>query len=215
MKFVVIFIITLIIGFSGVFTYHYLTYHPNKTIPDLVQSIQKQVFSIDNPPSESLKGEITEMTGNVEWEARTATQASELKIGTLIQQGEFVQTNETGNVSLQFGNAVNVKMDPKTEVNFVQTLPQSFVASIASGSAEFIKTSDSKVSVRSYHLLIRQNDGQMSVGVDTDNGLTNINLIDGSITVAFNDKELNSKVMNYSAPQRITFNDATRSFEPN
>lgn len=212
MKLALIFISTLIVGFSGIFAYHYLTYHPDKGIPDLVQTIQKQVFSIDNPPSESLKGEITQMSGNVEWEPRTATQASELKIGTLIQQGEFVQTNETGSVSLQFGSVVNVKMDPETQVSFVQTLPQSFVMSIASGSAEFIKTTGSQVSVRSYHLLIRQNDGQMSVGVDTDNGLTNINLISGSITVAYNDKELNSKVVEFNTPQRITFNDGLRSF---
>ncbi len=177
------------------------------------EKILEPDFSIAVAPSESIRGNIKQMTGNVFWQSRTATESAFLTSLITLQQGEEIQTKENSSLIVEFPNVINIAILPKTQIDFVQTLPVEFVTSIASGSATFKKLSDIPVSVRSYHLLVKQNSGEVSMSIDTDNGITHLNIISGSVTLAYNDLDLTSHVANFTASQKINFNDATREIE--
>lgn len=152
------------------------------------------------------------MSGDVYRQSRVATQESQIVSPIEIQQGEEIRTTQTGNLSVDFPNIAQIKLSPKTQIDFVQTLPADFVTLVSSGSAEFVKTGDAPVSIRSFHLLVRQDSGDLAISVDTDNSLVNLNILKGSITVAYNDLNLVSKVLTYGEGQKVTFNDLTRNF---
>jgi hypothetical protein len=211
-KYLFIFLLTFLLGILGVIGYGILRKSPGKPIANIIQNATKPTFSIENAPSESIKGLVTQMNGNVFWESRTATEASQIKSAITLQQGEEVQTGENGNVDIQFPKEVSIRIEPKTQIDFVQTLPINFVASIASGSAEFKKLSNVPVTIRTYHLLTKV-DGAMSVNVDETKEIIRIKVISGSITTAFNDRNLDSHVANFNSPREIIFNDLTRRFE--
>lgn len=212
-----LFIVFLLVGILAIIGYTLFRKSPGKPINNIIQTVTKPSFSIENAPSEAIKGTVTRMSGQVFWEARTATEAAEVNNLVNLQQGEQIQTGETGSMDIVFPNAIQIKAEPKTQIDFVQTLPVNFVASIASGSAEFKKVSTIPVTIRALHLLVKVNStqeaGDLSIGIDEEKGLVNLNIISGSITVAFNDLNLVSKEVNFTSGQRVTFNDLTRSFE--
>ena len=213
MKYLFVFLLTFLLGILGVVSYGILKKSPGKPIQNIIQTVTKPEFTIDKAPSESVNGNILSITGNVNWEDRTATESSPITSPSpTIQQGEEIDTLDTGQVSVEFPNAINITVAPKTQIDFVQTLPASFVASIASGSAEFKKLGSTPVSVRALHLLLKQNNGDTIVSVDNDNSLINLNILAGSIIAAYNDTNLVSHEMEFNAPQQIVFNDLTRTF---
>jgi hypothetical protein len=212
-KFILITIISILIGFIGLTSYELLVTHPNAPIQSLIQTVTKQSFNIANPPSDSVKGKILEMSGEIFWEGRIATTESQLISQIDIQQGESIRTGEQGILSVDFKNQALVKLSSKTKVDFIQTIPSNFVANIASGSAEFKKLSTVPVSIRARHLLINIKSGKISIGVDSESSLVNLSIIEGGITVAYNDLNLVSHLQELDAPQRISFDDDLRSFE--
>jgi len=213
MKKILLFLLFFGIGILGVMGYKLVKKSPGKPIENILQTVTKPVFSVKDAPSEAVKGTILQMTGEVRWESREATEAAQITSPVIVQQGERIQTGENGNLSIEFPKASLISISPKTQIDFIQTLPINFVVDIASGSASFKKLTDYPVSMRALHLLVDQKSGEVSVGVDEENGVVNVNIISGAIMVAFNDVNLVSQVVGFEAPQRISFNDSSRSFE--
>ena len=215
MKHFFIFALFFLVGVLGIITYGILQKNPGKPVTSIIQTVAKPNFDIAVAPSESIRGSIKQMTGDVFWQSRTATESSQIPFdfaqGHGLQQGEEIQTKENGNLTIEFPNVTNVVIAPKTQIDFVQTLPTEFVMSIASGSANFKKLSETPVGIRSYHLLVRQNSGEIGINVDTEKGFTNLNIISGSVTVAYNDLNLDSHVVDFQAGKKVSFNDGTRT----
>src|SRR4051794_20941381 len=102
MKKLFIFLSSIIIGFLLVFIYK--TFSPTKQVETLQkQTEQASHFSIENPPSNSLKGEIATFSGEVQWQSRTATEGAKLDAVRPLQQGENIITKK-GTALLQFPN---------------------------------------------------------------------------------------------------------------
>jgi len=213
MKLILIFIASILIGISSVFIYHITKTHPNEPVKNIIQNVVKPTFSIADAPSEAVKGTITQISGDVLYESRTATVPSGITSPVIVQQGESIQTKDTGSLNLEFPSEAKISIFPKTEIDFIQTLPVDFVVNIASGSAEITKTANVPVSIRTLHLLIRENSGDLSIGINTDKPIVNLNIIKGSITTAYNDLNLVSHIVNFKEGQKVIFNDSTRSFE--
>ena len=53
-----------------------------------IDHYQTTNFSLENAPIDSLRGEITEMAGDIFWQSRTATTPAELTDKITVQQGE-------------------------------------------------------------------------------------------------------------------------------
>lgn len=212
MKNALFFLYVLVIGFILVGVYSKFFVPVGNTPAAIKIPFIGSQFSLENAPSESLKGKITSMTGSVLWMDRVATESSKLAGTEIIQQGEQISTSDNGNIVIQFNESVEIDISPKTQIDIVQTLPNGLVFSQASGSAVFKKQSKLPVSIRVFHLLI-ENGGVVSVSVDKNIMTTTITANLGDSTVAFNDLDNTSNVIKVPQGKKFIFADDTRQGE--
>lgn len=166
-------------------------------------------FSLENAPSESLRGQITAMTGNIDWQGRIATEAARITSPISVQQGENLITEAGASMSLSFPNVCDVNISQKTEVDVIQTLPADLVFSQNSGSAEYVKTGDSPVSVRTLNLLTEVGEDSI-ITINPKKPIISLSVKSGSATVAYNDLKYNSHEVTIIAGHTYTFNSGTR-----
>ena len=114
MKSIFYFLCFFFIGVLGVITYGILQKNPGKPVTSIIQTVTKPNFDIAVAPSESIRGNIKQMTGDVFWQSRTATESSQIPFdwfdsahhksaqGHGLQQGEEIQTKENGNLTIEF-----------------------------------------------------------------------------------------------------------------
>ncbi len=206
MKTAFFFLYALVGGFILVGLYFRFTGVKKPNVEIKIPFIGSQ-FSLENAPSESLKGKIISMSGEVNWLSRVATESSKLANNTQLQQGESVMTGSEGNIKIQFGNAAEINLLPKTQIDIIQTLPDNIVFNQASGSALFKKTANYPLSVRALHLLVET---ENSVTISIDNSIVTLKSDLGNSKAAFNDLNNESQVITVTEGSRYTFNDDTR-----
>lgn len=215
MKKIILFTIPFLITVTAVVGYFKLTQKissisvpnlPSVSFSDLVKFSR---FSLEKAPSQSLVGVITLMIGEVGHEGRLATESAKINSPVPIQQGEGLLTGIDGSLILTFEKAVEINMSDSTSIGIIQTLPTDMVFSQKLGTAEYKKLADIPVSVRSRHLLIK-NDGDITVTVDGLKPIITVLVNSGSATFAYNDKNNISNVLTIEAGKILTFNDDTR-----
>jgi hypothetical protein len=166
-------------------------------------------FSLENAPTESLKGEISTMSGKINWQGRTATEAARILSPITIQQGENLITGENSSLGLTFSDVCSVKLAEKTEVDIVQTLPANIVFSQTGGTSEYIRTGTYPVSVRANKLLTKI-DGDITISFDINKPIITVSVISGNATAAFDDLKYLSHEVIISTGQKYIFNYGTR-----
>jgi len=179
---------------------------PSVSFSDIVKLSR---FSLEKAPSESLVGSISGMTGDVEYESRTATEAAKINSPVQVQQGESISTGADGKLILTFDKAAEVDFFPNTSVGVVQTLPADMVFSQTAGVAEYKKLADIPGTIRSLHLLI-ENDGDVSVSINPLRPIVTVSVASGSATFAYNNINDVSRVLTVESGKKLTFNDGTR-----
>lgn len=210
-----IFSLLFAISFSG--TYFILKYKDSfKEIKGETSSVEESNiktevsnFSLENAPTESLRGKITKLTGDVAWQSRVATEEAKVENLTEVQQGERVVTGTDGSLAISFENAVNISISKNSDLDIVQTLPVNLVFLQNSGIVNYEKTGDSPVSVRSMHL-IAVGSKEINVNVDKEKSLTTIKNVDGELKITFNDLNFNVKEITVTKGKTYVFNDKTR-----
>lgn len=210
-KFVFLFLFSFLVGVLIFVVYGIVRKNPGKSINNIVQTIARPDFSIYNAPSDSVKGTIKSLQGDVFWEPRAATDSAQIYSPISLQQGEGIGTGADGHLEIEFPAQVNIKLENNSRIDFIQTLPTEFVASVASGSAEFIRLGNTPISLDIAHLLVRINSGETDITIDQNKGIVNLNIINGSITTGYNDTGLTSHVNDFNAGQKVMFNDLTRT----
>lgn len=208
MKNIFFFLYALVAGFIMIGLYLRFFNTEKKAVQIKIPFVGSQ-FSLEKAPSQSTKGKITSMSGSVKWLSRVATQSATLNPTTQIQQGEQVSTEESGKLSINFDNKLNIIISPKTQIDIIQTLPDNLVFNQASGSAVYEKTGSYPVSIRSRHILI-ENGGSVSVSVDQSGPIITITSISGNSKLAFNDAEYISTIVDLIEGKVYVFNDDTR-----
>src|SRR5437763_1209366 len=100
-----IFLISMLLGTIFIFV---ILIPPQKNIqtPHNVSALPTSAFSLENAPTKSLRGTIQTLTGEVEWQSRTATTPAALTTIATIQQAERLVTKDTGNVVVAFPASV-------------------------------------------------------------------------------------------------------------
>jgi len=166
-------------------------------------------FSLEDAPSESLRGQITEMKGNVDWQGRTATEAAALSAPITIQQGENLITEAGGSLTLVFQNAATINFSEKTEIDVIQTLPADMVFSQVSGVAGYSKTGSYPVDIRTSALLTELT-GNATVSRNPVKPVVTVSVKSGSAVVAYNDLKYISHEVIVNAGKTFTFNYGTR-----
>lgn len=170
-------------------------------------------FSLDKAPSESIKGTIASLSGNVGWQSRTATETAQITKPQEIQQGEAIETKDNGKMTLQFENVFTSYLSQNTFLNIVQTLPTQFVIDQSKGKTDFEKLGQIPLTIRSYSLLIAINDSDGDVEIETNEkrGIITTSVKKGSITVAYNDsKQETTRVLTIDEGNQYIFNNDTK-----
>ena len=207
LKKLLLFLIFFSLGVALVFVADFMV--SNNTIQKLNPAI-KSKFSIDNPPSDSLKGEISSLSGTVSFQPRSKDYATLINAPVEILQGEDLNTGGNGSATVIFDRIGEISLSENTQISFIQTLPQNFVISQKQGIATFQKTGNIPFSVRGLDLLINLESGRVSVNVDSDNSIITVDVLEGSVSAAFNDTDNLSNVITIESPRRYIFNNNTK-----
>ena len=219
------FVLSVIIGIGLIISYiniasaqktqHYEKVEQSKVTdkPSATQSgtiAVKNNFSLDNAPSESLRGMVGTISGSIEWQSRTATQPATLDSPQQIQQGESLQTGDNGKAIVEFTQCCSIHLFSDTAIDFIQTLPANVVIAQTKGSAEYLVTNTIPVAIRSLHLLINSTNGDVVFTVSKTLPVISVYVKKGTMQASFNDLNYNSTVIPVTAGETFYFNDTTR-----
>lgn len=191
---------------------------PIITIGKKDRSFEPTHFSLEQAPSDSIKGQITSMTGEIWWQSRTATEPAELKKAIEIQQGEILIASESGNLTVEFSPAATVSLFPETQIEIVQTLPLNLVFNQSKGVGQYKSAGVNQLTIRSLNLIVNLADGLLVVDTDEETGQIILGLKTGKAKVAYNSPEFDSKVwelepgdvFSYDANERQGYFNAER-----
>ena len=215
LKYILLFLVLItIITATGIFFVSKTADKPNKslevrpTVTPLVQGTSG--FSLEEAPSQSLRGVITNFSGDVWYLGRSATESTKLASnGIKVQQGEKYTTGSNSNLSIDFKNAVSVKLDQESEVDIIQTIPFNIVFSQSKGKAQYKTNGKYPITVRTSYLLTQIN-GEAVIERDPDKPIVTVFIKSGDATTAYNDLNYKSTVVNISEGQMFTFDYGTR-----
>lgn len=189
----------------------YFNFFPkNELKTPTLQAVKTSEFSLENPPPQSIRGNISSITGEVSWQSRTATGSAKLESPRQIQQGEQIETGINGSAEVEFTNFATVKISPDSQVNFAQTLPANFVFGQNKGEATYSNYTTTHITVRTLSLLLDLKDGQMTVSLISDSPIINVLVEKGKVTAAYNDLDNLSHLKTFGPDDEFTFNDTTR-----
>jgi hypothetical protein len=208
MKNLIIFLLYFCLGFFLIFSFKKVNQILNSQ--QLKTPLAQSSFSLDVAPSESLRGTIVSLSGDVSWQSRAATEPVRITKPMQVQQGEEIRTLETGRATVVFSNIANIIIHPETKLNFIQTLPVNISIEQNSGTAEYMKLKDNPLSVRSLDLLIKINEGNIIVSVSDSQPYIIIDVKSGSVIVGYNDINYITRVLDVESGNRLIFKTDTK-----
>ncbi len=207
MKYLNIFLLFFLVGICVAIGYKVI-HHTDLSVAK--QNPPTGDFSIIQPPKQSVKGQIASMSGDVNWESRTATQPATLLKPRPVQQGELLETGKDGKVTVVFPNAGTIHINQSSHLEFIQTLPVNFVFSQNKGLVDYEKKGNVPFSVRTFHLVVSLENGTYSVNTDADNDIVTIAVHAGSAKIAFNNTQYVTQIVNINEGEQYAFDDTLR-----
>lgn len=205
-----LFIIFFIIGVAGGVGFKlWRNNKPTNTIKSVAKQQEPQL-DLKQAPKESIRGVIESMTGEIKWQSRIATEASNLTKPVPIQQGETLQSEDDGKISIAYENSGSFTLSPNSKIEIIQTLPVNFVFDQKKGTITYEGNQKTPFSIRSFHLITKINEGTIEINVDDIKHIIEINVINGSATLGYNNLDYESKVIMLEKDQKFIFDDDNR-----
>lgn len=167
-------------------------------------------FSLADPPSETLRGQIATMSGTVNWLSRTASKPVTLTSPRAIQQGEEVSTGKNGKTNILIKNDTSITLFPNSHINVIQLLPQNFVFAQDKGLVLYVNTINVPVSIRSYDLVTILARGVITIAIDSDNQIVTITVLKGTVREGFEDRQNTSNVVTVNVGSKFIFDETTK-----
>lgn len=168
------------------------------------------LFSLDQAPINTIKGEIISLSGEVKWQSRMATEPGQLTKDISIQQGESLRTDKGANLTMKFSSAGVITILPESEIEVVQTLPVNLVFKQINGVVEYQANGNSLLSIKCINLLVNINNGILTIETDGETGEVVLSLKTGLATVAYNSPEFDSKVWEMNPGDKFVFDSNTK-----
>jgi len=216
MKYLLLFVMAVGIGLGGVYYAHTQDVAPTPTNTTIrpTRTPSPTLFSVKNPPSESLTGTLNSFLGTVNWESRDATQSSPLSSRAVIKQGDYIETGEDGTVAITFSAAVTVTIEENSYIHIVQTLPANIVFSQNKGTVTYERTGDAPVTVRGLSLIVDLDEKSMiRVTVDEETETVVVTAEQGSGVAAYNDTDFETVKLTLNEGEALTFDNQLRESE--
>ncbi len=217
MKKLILFIICFAFGILIIL--NYFIWQPIKEPPSPKETKTTQVEKldpkelIDNPPKNSIKGELTTLDGEVKWQSRAATESAAITELQPIQQGELIETGEDGTVEVSFENAITASLSEKSSLDFPQTLPDKFMFIQRSGEVLYTNSKDFALSVRSHALISLLKNGSMKITIAEDEPVITVQNTEGIVEIAYNDSDLVSHIVTLESGETFSFDTEERTGE--
>lgn len=214
MKSTLILIGSILVGILVMFLVPTLTTQkPEKPLvnPTSSSPIPESKFSIENAPTDSLKVQVSTMSGKILYQDRVATEPAEVKTLKEVQQGETLVTDQTGSLKAQIPGQLNLNIFPKTELEFTQTLPSNIVLTQNKGQVEYLRPGSDPVSIRSNDLLIEMDGTDLVITVNDDQSRITVEATKGPVKVGYNDASQLSTVKSISEGDTLIFNEDTKT----
>ena len=167
---------------------------PIITIGKKASSFEPTKFSLEQAPSDSIKGQITSMGGDIWWQSRTATEPAQLTETIPIQQGETLIASDEGKLTVSFNPAATITLFPETQVEIIQTLPLNLVFNQTKGIGQYQVSGASPVTIRGFNLIVNIDEGLLNIDTDEETGVITLSLKTGAAKVGYNSPEFDSKV---------------------
>ena len=198
MKKILLGIIFFLLGATAALGIYFAKNHsvpePIITIGKKASSFEPTKFSLENAPSESIKGQITNMSGEIWWQSRTATEPAKLTEAITIQQGETLIASDEGKLTVSFSPAATITLFPETQVEIIQTLPLNLVFNQTKGIGQYQVSGTSPVTIRSFNLIVNIDKGLLNIDTDEETGVVILSLKTGAAKVGYNSPEFESRV---------------------
>ncbi len=209
-KYLLLFILSIGLGFAILLLGYIYFYNQPVTLQNPLLPVTH--FSLENAPSDSLKGKISSLSGNVAWESRTSAIANLISEPITIWQGEEVITQGNGNADVVFPNGINLHMFSSSDLSIIQTLPADIVFEQNQGTIEYQNFQGKlPLSINALDLLLNVNKGSVKILVDKDNSVVNVFVSSGSATAAFTDTDNNPKVQKIDKGSKATFDNNAKT----
>lgn len=208
MKYLSIFILFLVIGFSITAIYRYFNFQQNLLNYQTLGITTK--YSLINAPEESFKGNIASMSGTILWFSRIAKKPIRLTSPRSIQQGEELITGNKSNAEILINDSVEVTLNSNSDVNFIQTLPINIVLLQNKGTVLYQNLGQHALSVDTLDLISAINSASTKITVNPSAKIVTVSVQKGTITEGYEDLQDNSNVNIVQAGQTFQFNDDTK-----
>jgi hypothetical protein len=183
----------------------FLTNKPVEKNEALVKPISTSAFSMEDAPSESLRGHIASMSGDVLWQSRVATEPAQLVAQRDIMQGENLVTKDTGTLELIYQNVADIIVDQDSEIDIVQALPASIVITQQNGNVTYKKSGSIPLAVKISGLLVSLEEGTVTITFDNANTSVNVVASNGKAKVAYTDSDNTSEVTEVETGNTFVF----------
>ena len=164
------------------------------TIGKKASNFEPTKFSLEEAPSDSIRGQITGMSGEIWWQSRTATEPAQLTEVITIQQGEVLIASDEGKLTVSFNPAATISLFPETQVEIIQTLPLNLVFNQTKGIGQYQVSGTNPVIIRSFNLIVNIDEGLLNIDTDEESGVITLSLKTGMAKVGYNSPEFDSKV---------------------
>jgi hypothetical protein len=208
MKSLIIFSISLVVGFLLVTGYAY--WNHQRTFALVPTPVITTKFSLANAPQDSLKGEIASVSGSVNWLSRVAKKPVLLTSKHSIQQGEELGTGKNGNAIVTIQHTTAVLLSANSHINFIQILPINMVIAQDKGSVIYENVGSNALTVNTLDLITAINRSWVQISVDPVAKSVTVTVQKGSITVGYEDLQNTSNVVTVDAGKEFVFDDTSR-----
>ena len=209
MKVFLLFLVFFFIGLAIMLSMHYLD--PQQLPIGYNKQGITTKFSLSNAPTESLKGTIATVSGNVSWVSRTESKPVRPKVAQTIQQGEELSTGSNGKTVLRIQNDSLLVLSSNTHVSIIQLLPQNFVFVQDKGSILYENSIQVPISVKSLDLVTLITKGIATVTVDPNVQTVAVAVKTGIVKEGYEDLQNTSNVVTVSAGQTFVFDETNRT----
>ncbi|OGK12534.1 hypothetical protein A2859_01530 [Candidatus Roizmanbacteria bacterium RIFCSPHIGHO2_01_FULL_37_16b] len=211
MKDLVLFIISLVLGIGIVFGYSILKTQNNLQKQVISKKSPASTFSIDTPPSESLKGSIASRSGTLLWESRIASSPGKLEDTIQIQQGERLLTEDKSSATVNFAQVGSFELADNSDLSLFQTLPVDLVVEQKKGKIKYTVNGKTPLSIKIRNALITKKSGIIEISLADDDPTVLISTIRGSAQIGFNDLDYVSQVFNLREGQIYEYDSDERT----
>ncbi len=207
-----IFFTSILIGLLTYAIFYHFQPIQQSTTPAITPTLAEPYqYTPEIAPTNTLRGDISSIEGDVSWVSRIATEPASLSAGIQIQQGEQIVTAVESEVSIDFEDDVNITLSENTRLAITQTLPASIVLTQRYGNVRYtVSSSKYPISVRIRRLLVRMYEGEVDISVEEDDPVISVDVSEGAAEVAYNDSDFTSQRLMIEDGEVFTFNNDER-----